>query len=215
MVPPYSITESSSSADAVSAEEALKYLLFLVDVNELYDHSLGTYDFDLVIMVAEKSQKDPKEYLPFLNTLKKMETNYQKYTIDKHLKRYKKALDHLSKCGQERFIEFLNLVKDQNLYTEALKLHPVGSSEFKAINDAYGDHLLARKHYEQAGLIFARCGSLEKALDAFVTCSSWQHILSTASQLQYSEDKMANLARNVSGKLVEQRKYGNAAVLLE
>ncbi|XP_073401432.1 elongator complex protein 1 isoform X2 [Dendrobates tinctorius] len=211
----HELRESPSSADAVSAEEALKYLLFLVDVNELYDHSLGTYDFDLVIMVAEKSQKDPKEYLPFLNTLKKMETNYQRYTIDKHLKRYKKALEHLSKCGQEHFIEFLNLVKDQNLYTEALKLHPVGSSEYKAINDAYGDHLLARHHSEQAGLIFARCGSLEKALDAFVTCSSWQHILSTASQLQYSEDKMANLARNVSGKLVEQRKYGNAAMLLE
>lgn len=43
--------------DAVSAEEALQYLLLLVDVNELYDHSLGTYDFDLVLMVAEKSQK--------------------------------------------------------------------------------------------------------------------------------------------------------------
>lgn len=44
-------------ADAVSAEEALKYLLFLVNVNDLYEHSLGTYDFDLVLMVAEKSQK--------------------------------------------------------------------------------------------------------------------------------------------------------------
>ncbi|KAM3939198.1 elongator complex protein 1 [Leptodactylus fuscus] len=211
----HELRESPSCPDAVSAEEALKYLLFLVDVNELYDHSLGTYDFDLVIMVAEKSQKDPKEYLPFLNTLKKMETNYQRYTIDKHLKRYKKALKHLSKCGPEHFLEFLNLVKDQNLYTEALKLHSVGSSEYKAINDAYGDYLYSRQHYEQAGLMYARCGSLEKALDAFVACSSWQNILSVASQLQYSEDKMAALARSISGKLVEQRKYENAAVLLE
>lgn len=46
-----------SVPDAVTAEEALKHLLLLVDVNELYDHSLGTYDFDLVLMVAEKSQK--------------------------------------------------------------------------------------------------------------------------------------------------------------
>lgn len=54
----YLITESiTPDVKAVSAEEALKYLLFLVDVNELYDYSLGTYDFDLVIMVAEKSQK--------------------------------------------------------------------------------------------------------------------------------------------------------------
>jgi elongator complex protein 1 len=41
----------------VSVEEALKYLLLLVDVNELFNHSLGTYDFNLVLMVAEKSQK--------------------------------------------------------------------------------------------------------------------------------------------------------------
>jgi hypothetical protein len=43
--------------EVVSPEEALKYLLFLVDVNEMYDVALGTYDFDLVLMVAEKSQK--------------------------------------------------------------------------------------------------------------------------------------------------------------
>jgi len=49
------------AAGAVGAEEALKYLLFLVNVNDLYDHSLGTYDFDLVLMVAEKSQKVTKK----------------------------------------------------------------------------------------------------------------------------------------------------------
>lgn len=57
LIPHIYFIENPSSHEAVSAEEALKYLLFLVDVNELYDHSLGTYDFDLVIMVAEKSQK--------------------------------------------------------------------------------------------------------------------------------------------------------------
>jgi len=43
--------------DINKSEEALKYLAFLVDVNELYDVALGMYDFDLVLMVAEKSQK--------------------------------------------------------------------------------------------------------------------------------------------------------------
>lgn len=57
LIPHIYFIENPSSNEDVSAEEALKYLLFLVDVNELYDHSLGTYDFDLVIMVAEKSQK--------------------------------------------------------------------------------------------------------------------------------------------------------------
>ncbi|RXM34216.1 Elongator complex protein 1 [Acipenser ruthenus] len=96
------LTVAMEKIDPNNAEEALKYLLFLVNVTELCEHSLGTYDFDLVIMVSEKSQKDPKEQLPFLNTLKKMEINYQRYTIDKHLKRYKKALRHLSKYKRQK-----------------------------------------------------------------------------------------------------------------
>lgn len=41
----------------MTSEEALKYVLFLVDVNQMYDVALGMYDFELVLMVAEKSQK--------------------------------------------------------------------------------------------------------------------------------------------------------------
>nr|XP_033774051.1 elongator complex protein 1 isoform X2 [Geotrypetes seraphini] len=201
--------------DAVSTEEALKYLLFLVDVNELYDHSLGTYDFDLVVMVAEKSQKDPKEYLPFLNKLKKMETNYQRYTIDKYLKRYKKALDHLSKCGPEHFSEFLNLVKDQNLYTDALKHCLVGTQEHKDVSILYGEYLNENRDYELAGLIFARCGDFEKAIKAFLTCNNWQQVLCMAAQLKYSENKISTLARHMAGQLVERRKHTEAALLLE
>ena len=45
------------SKKLVEADEALKYLIFLVDVNKMYDVALGMYDFQLVLMVAEKSQK--------------------------------------------------------------------------------------------------------------------------------------------------------------
>jgi len=41
----------------VTTDDALRHLLYLVDVNDLYNVALGTYDFDLVLMVAEKSQK--------------------------------------------------------------------------------------------------------------------------------------------------------------
>ncbi|NXB00895.1 ELP1 protein, partial [Cnemophilus loriae] len=212
----HDLRESTApDVQGVSAEEALKYLLFLVDVNELYDYSLGTYDFDLVVMVAEKSQKDPKEYLPFLNTLRKMETNYQRYTIDRHLKRYTKALGHLSKCGPEHFSEFLNLVKDQNLYSEALKLYTSSTQEYKDISDAYGEYLIQKQLYEQAALIFARAGIFAKALDAFQSSGSWQQALCMASRLGYTKDKLSSLARSLAGKLVEQRKYSEAAILLE
>ena len=65
----------------ISAEDALKYLLFLVDVNELYDIALGTYDFDLVLMVAEKSQKVLKTHLKrYLNFRK------SKVILENHVK---------------------------------------------------------------------------------------------------------------------------------
>ncbi|XP_012374284.1 elongator complex protein 1 isoform X2 [Dasypus novemcinctus] len=212
----HELQESAPSVpDAVSAEEALKYLLLLVDVNELYDYSLGTYDFDLVLMVAEKSQKDPKEYLPFLNTLKKMEPNYQRFTIDKYLKRYEKAISHLSKCGSEYFPECLNLIKDKNLYNEALKLYPPNSQQHKDISIAYGEHLLQVHLDELAGLVFARCGAHEKALEAFLTCGSWQQALCMAARLSFTRDQLASLGRTLAGKLVEQRKHSDAATVLE
>ena len=35
------------------ARSSLKFLSVLVDVDKLYNVALGTYDFDLVIMVAQ------------------------------------------------------------------------------------------------------------------------------------------------------------------
>ena len=44
--------------------------------------------------------QDPKEYLPFLSELRKLPLHYQRYRIDRHLRRYSKALKHISKCGE-------------------------------------------------------------------------------------------------------------------
>uniref|UniRef100_A0A672ZMA5 Elongator complex protein 1 n=1 Tax=Sphaeramia orbicularis TaxID=375764 RepID=A0A672ZMA5_9TELE len=205
------------SPGAVSAEEALKYLLFLVNVNDLYEHSLGTYDFDLVLMVAEKSQKDPKEYLPFLNMLKSLEPNYQRFTIDKHLKRYRKALFHLSKCGQEHFPEALQLVKQQKLYNEALRLFTADSAQYKALSCAYAEHLVEQQQAEQAGLLLWRCGEITSALQAFATSNSWRNAICVAQQIPLPPDQLALLARDLAGnqKLTEQRRYSEAALLLD
>lgn len=199
----------------VSAEEALKYLLFLVNVNDLYEHSLGTYDFDLVLMVAEKSQKDPKEYLPFLNMLKSLEPNYQRYTIDKHLKRYRKALHHLSKCGEEHFPEALQLVIEQKLYSEALRLYTADSPHYKALSCAYAEHLVEQQQAEQAGLLLWRCGEPATALQAFAGSSSWRNAICVAQQIPLPPDQLALLARDLAEKLIEQRRYAEASLLLD
>lgn len=38
-------------------EEAVKYIIFLVDANKLFDTALGMYDFSLVLMIAQHAQK--------------------------------------------------------------------------------------------------------------------------------------------------------------
>ena len=55
-MPPFAVLFLDAD-DVTVAGDALKYLIFLVDVNKMYDVALGMYDFQLVLMVAEKSQK--------------------------------------------------------------------------------------------------------------------------------------------------------------
>jgi elongator complex protein 1 len=42
----------------------------LVDANAIYDAALLTYDLELAAMTARCTQKDPKEYIPYLEALK-------------------------------------------------------------------------------------------------------------------------------------------------
>lgn len=48
------------------AKDALQYVSWIVNPNILYDVALTTYDFELVTLVASQTQKDPKEYVPYL-----------------------------------------------------------------------------------------------------------------------------------------------------
>ena len=136
------------------AEEALQFLILLVDVNELFDKALGVYDFDLVLFVAERSQKDPKEFLPFLNELKSYPEAYRKFKIDKHLKRPESALKHIyEQCIVDPSYndECLALVQDQRLYKAALALFKDGSDMYHTVNVA-GETLVLNKNFSSIRL---------------------------------------------------------------
>lgn len=40
-----------------AVEDAVKYIIFLVDADTLFDVALGMYDFSLVLLVAQHAQK--------------------------------------------------------------------------------------------------------------------------------------------------------------
>jgi len=42
-------------------EDAVRYIIFLVDATTLFDLALGMYDFSLVLMIAQHAQKVPDE----------------------------------------------------------------------------------------------------------------------------------------------------------
>lgn len=169
-------------ARSISSEDALKYLLYLVDVNVLFDTALGMYDFELAMLVASKSQKDPKEYIPFLNNLKKLDENFMKYSIDIHLKRYGSALNNISK-DTERFEECLNLIKNQNLYTNGLKIFKKDSEEYKEIARIYGDHLLSKNKYKEAAIMFNKANDYVNALKVYKLAACWQEAIIVSASL--------------------------------
>lgn len=164
------------------AKEALKYLLYMVDVNVLYDTALRMYDFDLVILVAENSQKDPKEYFPFLEELHNLEENYRKFKIDGHLKRYTSALKHLAKLP-DKVDECLAFTQKHGLYSLAMKLFNCDSKEYKILSVAYGKYLMSKNKYREAGIMLVKGGNLEEALNAFKLALNWKDAILIALKL--------------------------------
>lgn len=109
-------TLENKSASYAGYRGALQYMIFLSDVEVLYEAALGLYDFELVRLVAQYSNMDPMEYVHFLDQLeamdaeetegagtaaagatgvKKRRPHFQRYTIDLHLGRWSKALASL------------------------------------------------------------------------------------------------------------------------
>jgi elongator complex protein 1 len=69
-----------------------------------------------------------------LNELRKLEPTYQKFTIDKHLKKYESALKHLKDCGSEHYEECLKFVADQKLHSAALKIFPPSHALYQVMS---------------------------------------------------------------------------------
>lgn len=134
------------------AEQAITHVCFLSDVNKLYDNALGLYNLDLTLMVAQQSQKDPREYLPFLQTLQEMENTRRMFTIDNHLERFTKACSHLYELGDDAFAEMKSYVVKHELYSTALNSYKYNQEKLKLIMGLYATYLEGVSRYPDAGL---------------------------------------------------------------
>lgn len=188
------LQESGGSKLPVGSDEALKYLLYMVDVNQLFDVALGMYDFDLVLLVANKSQRDPKEFIPMLNEFNGMDENYKKFSINKYLKRFGKAVKCLVKCGPEKYEELKTFVKYHSLYRDALEHFLPDEDIYKDLSNDFGLYLRLKKQFIEAGIVFERAGNHDKAIECYKDAIEWEFAIKLAYN-RWSPEQFKGLCR--------------------
>ncbi|KAJ9058081.1 putative elongator complex protein 1, variant 2 [Entomophthora muscae] len=199
--------------DPAYAEETLKYAIFLANIDQLFDVALGMYDFELVLMVAQLSQKDPKEYIPFLSELQSLEENYRRFKIDDYLKRYGSALENLAKA--DRFDECIAYIKKNALYNSGLKIFAGDSTKHNAVMELFGSHLMDNRQYSEAGSAYMSVGNYSQAIVALKKVGEWQRALVCAKRLAFSPDDIIQLVDDVCGYLKHHSRHVEASKLIE
>lgn len=196
--------ESTIDAKKVSAE-ALNYLLYLVDVNQLFNVALGMYDFELVLFVATKSQKDPREFLPFLNELDSYEENYRKFKIDEHLKKYEKAVKHIAKCGETNLAEALAFIEKHRVYRAALEEYKNLDNCHKKVCLLFAEYLRGIGKLDEASIMYERAGDLSQAIQTAKSSLDWRRCLSLCNK-----DEIKNMSYSLAQALEGAGKYEEA-----
>lgn len=210
------IWDLKKSGSSGEADEALKYLLYLIDVNMLYNISLGMYDFHLVLYVAQKSQKDPKEYVPFLNDLNRLDPDYAKFKIDCHLKRYAKAIKNISVLCDDgaKFEECAEVVKKHLLFEAGMDAFKDNQKCYQRVCVMFGDHLRTKGKLLDASLMYERGCEFQQALSSARNLLDWQRCVVLARKCNYSEVEMKELALKLSNSLGDSGRFKEAADLI-
>ncbi|CAN8103768.1 unnamed protein product [Discula destructiva] len=201
--------------DEAMAEKAVEHICFLQDVNRLYDNALGLYNLDLALLVAQQSQRDPREYLPFIQNLHQKPDVRRKFAIDDHLGRREKALQHLHALNV--FDEVQTYITRHNLYQAALRLYRYDTERHNAVTDLYATHLESQSKYREAGLAFESLHNFVRATACYRAAGAacWRECLFTARRQDppLSASSLSEVALALADALWEAKDYTAAATI--
>ncbi|KAJ1533812.1 hypothetical protein HK096_004723, partial [Nowakowskiella sp. JEL0078] len=201
-----------------SAESALKYVIFLADAEKLFDVALGMYDFPLVIMVAQHSHKDPRDYIAFLSKLQKLPYYYQRFTIDDHLNKPTDALKNLCNAVDaegKSFEEVVVYVKKYGLFYEAVDLFrdEKNPNQWKVIATVAADAFEERGELKEAATYYLYAGEKLKAVQAFAKALMWRETFALSQEIGISENKIKIIAEGIIVLLEDERRFDEAAIV--
>lgn len=184
-----------SLPDTSTRTDAIEFLKYMIDVNVLFNEALATYDMDIVLMVAQQSNKDPKEYLKLVNDFNQINPfPYRAFRIDIFLKRYERSLENISKCEEmfskqtERsleniskcedkyFEEALQVIDSHRLYKKALAIYSQ-EEKVERIWAMFAEYLLSKKFYSEAGHAFSRSKNYLKSMKCYQMSGDWNAAL--------------------------------------
>jgi elongator complex protein 1 len=197
------------------AERVVEHICFLSDVNKAYDHALGLYDLPLTTLVAQQSQRDPREYLPFVQKLFQMPDARRRFTIDDHLGRWEKALAHLKEL--DAFDELCGYTTKHALYRPAFRLYRYDESRLRTLTELYAAYLESISDFKQAGLTYESLHNYVKATSCYRAAGSscWRECLG-AAQLQtpaIQPQALLDLAAALADAVSEAKDYSGAATI--
>jgi len=193
------------------ADKAIEHICFLADVNRLYDTALGLYNLDVAVLVAQQSQKDPREYLPYLQSLEGMSQLRRQYTIDHDLKRYGKALTHL--FTMDGFEELKSYASKHSLHTQAIELYKYQAPRLNELMRLYADYLSSLNRFRDAGIAYEYLSEYRLASDSYLAANMWQECLSSATFASYSAAELNTLASSLAEGLLESKDYFSSATI--
>ena len=145
-----SLILSLGDLESETVESAVEHACFLTDVNMIYDTALGIYNLKLALAVAQQSQKDPREYLPYLQSLDSLPMPKRRFQIDDDLKRYSKALNHLHEYADIDTI--LAFTQRHELYKEALEVNKYQKSNYSQVMRSYAEFLSLHNRFKEAAI---------------------------------------------------------------
>lgn len=162
---PLTLRQDRIKKDKMSSKEVLEYLSWVSDPDYLYQVALATFDLKLAVMVAETTQKDPKEYLPYIESLKGIQNEIdRKVKICMDTQCYSKAITILSEGTEEQIQKSFAIIKEKKLFVQALKVFAKNKAASLIVNEMMAEDLVAQKDYKQAGPLFLVANNLDQAL---------------------------------------------------
>lgn len=208
--------------DEKQQTEVLKFILYFVNIDKLFNEALRTYSTKIAIMVAAVSNKDPKNYLSLLSSFDQItEPHLRCYEIDMHVEDYNSAFQSIfrqymvDQNNDDAKHKLLQLLEAKRLYRLAVQVIADWSPQDDLcflVWSKYAGYLLEKRYYPEAGLAYSKAlefkpseKTYNSAVSCFVLGDDWEKSLalykkSKQCDLKVQQDSILGLAKNLTSR---------------